>query len=225
MKRSKKYQAAAKKIEAGKKYSADEAIKLLPELSISKFAGTAEVHIFLKLTEKQKKESVRGSYILPHSFGKETKVLLFADPSYKSDKSKADVVGGEELIKDVEAGKVDFDVVIAMPAMMPKIARLGKVLGTKGLMPNPKNGTVTADPDKTIAKFKSGLRNFKMSEDGRITAVIGKLDMKPEELKENMQEFFKQLTNEIKRLGVNVISKITISPTMGPAVNLDPSQL
>lgn len=219
MKRSKKYQAAAAKVKQNV-YTVSEAAALLPEISTSKFAGSIETSIFLSLNDKQKKETIRGSYTLPHKFGKEVKVLLFADPSYKKAGSKADVIGGEELIKQVEEGKVDYDVVVAMPMMMAKIARLGKILGTKGLMPNPKNGTVSPDPDSTIEKLKSGMKNFKL--DGiRITGVIGKTDMTPAQIEENFKAFFKAVYNEIKKVGPNVIKKVVLSPTMGPSITVD----
>jgi large subunit ribosomal protein L1 len=220
MKRSKKYVAAVKKIDRKKKYSIEEAVKLMPEVSTSKFAGTVSLAVMLNLNDKQKKESIRGSYTLPNRFGAEIKVLLFADSSYKKVGTKADIVGGEELIKEVEAGKLKFDVVIAMPMMMAKIAKLGKVLGSKGLMPNPKNGTVAADPDAAIDRVKSGMTNFKMDDAGRIIMSVGKTDMKAEKLTENVNEAIKVITAETKKLGVNMIGRTTLTPSMGPSVLL-----
>ena len=220
MKRPKKYETALKNIDPKKTYTVDEAVSMLPKISFSKFPGTVSMSFKLKLNEKQKKEVIRGSYTLPNSFGKEIKILLFADPSYKKANSKADIVGGEELVKDVEEGKLDYDVVIAMPAMMPKIARLGKVIGAKGLMPNPKNGTVTPDPDSAIAKFKSGQKSFKMDESGLIRVSVGKTDMKPEQLKQNIEEMVKSLNTEVKKLGPNPIASVTMAPTMGPRLKV-----
>ncbi len=220
MKRSKKYEAAVKKIDRKKKYTIEEAAKLMPEVSTSKFAGTVSLSVMLNLNDKQKKESIRGSYTLPNRFGKEIKVLLFADPSYKKTGSKADIVGGEELIKEVEGGKLVFDVVIAMPMMMAKIARLGKVLGSKGLMPNPKNGTVAADPDAAIERVKSGMTNFKMDDAGRIIMSVGKTDMGAEKLAANISEAIKVINAETKKLGVNMIGRTTLTPSMGPSVLL-----
>ncbi|MFQ5492540.1 MAG: 50S ribosomal protein L1 [Candidatus Dojkabacteria bacterium] len=225
MKRSKKYLAAAEKIDRNKKYSLDEAVILLPEINAAAFAGTVELSILLKLSDKQKKETIRGSYTLPHSLGKEVNVLLFAGKGYKADKSKADTVGGEELIKKVEDGKVDFDVVIATPDMMPKIAKLGKTLGTKGLMPNPKNGTVTDDPDKAIAKFKAGTKNYKMDDAGRLNAAVAKIDMKSEQISENIKQFFKAVGGDIRKLGTGVIKRVTLSPSIGPSIQLDTADL
>lgn len=223
MKRSKKYIEARNKLEHGKTYTVSEAVALLPEVSTSKFAGTVELAIRFKLTEKQKKENVRGTYALPNSFGSEIKVLLFADPSYDAKSSKADIVGGEELIDDVENGKLSFDMVVAMPSMMPKIAKLGRTLGTKGLMPNPKNGTVSDDPDTAIARLKSGQRNFKLDDASRILAIVGTTDMEAAKLEENIRAFAQTVANDISKFGTHSIKKITLSPTMGPSIDVDVS--
>ncbi|KXK26674.1 MAG: 50S ribosomal protein L1 [candidate division WS6 bacterium OLB20] len=221
MKRSKKYLVAAKKLDAGKKYTVAEAAKLLPQVNTSEFAGTVELSVRFRLTDKQKKESVRGTYTLPNRFGKDVKVLLFADPSYDAKNSKADIVGGEELIADVEAGKISFDMVVAMPGMMPKIARLGRTLGSKGLMPNPKNGTVTEDPDAAVEKLKSGQRNYKLDDAGRILAVVATTDMAPEKIEENVRAFAQIIAPEISKFGAHSIKKVTLSPTMGPSIDLN----
>ncbi|MEI7579166.1 MAG: 50S ribosomal protein L1 [bacterium] len=220
MKKSKKYQAVMKKLKKSKKYSSTEAFILLPQLSTSKFVGSAEIEILLSLKEKQKKDTIRGSYTLPVRFGKETKVLVFAEPANISKAEKADVKGGEDLIAEVMAGKIEYDVVISTPAMMPKIARLGKILGTKGLMPNPKNGTVSTDLEKTINNFKSGLSNFKMK-DSKITAVIGKTDMKPEDLEANFQAIYQAVVIEVQKFGPNTIKRVKLSPTMGPSIEIE----
>jgi len=220
MKRTKKYQAALAKVDKKKKYAAAEAIKLLPEVSFSKFPGSVQVEILLKLNEKQKKESVRGSYALPNQFGNTTKVLVFAEAAEQKKATGADVVGGEELIPEIEKGKVQFDVVVATPGMMPKIARLAKILGPKGLMPNPKNGTITPKLAEAVKKFKAGMKQFKMKEDGKINGVIGKTDLAAEKLLENYQVFMAAVSNELKKFGANVIKSIKVSPSMGPSINL-----
>lgn len=220
MKRSKKYKQVAEKLEKRSEYSIDEAVMLMPEISLSKFAGSVELEILVNLKEKQKKETVRGSYTLPHAFGKGVKVLVFVDPSNKSKGKDADTVGGEELIEDIEKGKLEFDVVIATPAMMPKIARLGKTLGVKGLMPNPKSGTVTEDIDETVAKFKAGTKNYKMREGGKINLVIGKTDMKADDLVENYQAAMQVVLSELKRFGANPIKSIKLKPTMGKSLKI-----
>jgi len=221
MNRSKKYNESLKKIDSSKRYDLDETIKLLPSISYSKFAGSIEVSIFLNLNEKQKKESIRGSYSLPHSFGSSVKVLVLCEKGEEKSAVGADFVGSDDLIKEIEDGKSDFDVVVTTPSMMPKIAKLGKFLGAKGLMPNPKNGTITTDLEGTIKTFKSGKKNYKASEFGLINAIVGKTDMKPEAIKENMQAFLGLIFNDIKKFGPNPIKNISVSPTMGPKINLD----
>lgn len=225
MKRSKKYVAVLKNIDKSKKYDAAEALKLMPTISTSKFAGSVEVQVVLNLTDKQKKEAVRGTYALPNAFGKSIKILAFAEANAQKDAKDADVVGAEELIPDIEAGKVTFDLVITTPAMMPKIARLGKVLGSKGLMPNPRNGTITTDLAGTIAKFKAGQKNFKMNDTARIIGVIGKTDMETAKLVENFDAFVKAIFGEVKKYGTTPIKAISMSPTMGPKVNVDVAKI
>ena len=220
MKRSKKYIEAQKLITTGKKYTLKEAVELLPKVSFTKFAGSINFQINLSLNEKQKKEVIRGSFTLPHSLGKSLKILVLAEPADKEKAKDADFFGGEELVKEIEDGKADFDMVITTPKMMPKIAKLGKILGTKGLMPNPKNGTITTDLEATIKKFKKGLKNFK-ADNGVITTVIGKTDMKTEQILENFAEFLKAVSNETKKLGPNVVKAMFLIPTMGPKINLD----
>jgi large subunit ribosomal protein L1 len=221
MKRSKNYKKVISKIDKSKKYDIDEAIKLLPEISLTKFAGSIEMSVYLNLNDKQKKESVRGSYSLPNKFGKEIKVLVFCDEADRKKAEGADFVGGEDLVKEIEAGKSDFDVVITTPGMMVKIAKLGKILGSKGLMPNPKNGTITTDLEGAIKTFKSGKKNFKMSEYALIVGVIGKTDMKPEQIKENIISFVKSIFAEVKKFNPAPFKAISLAPTMGPKISLD----
>ena len=225
MKRSKKYETKAKLIDKSKKYDVDEAVKLLPEVSYSKFAGSVEISTYLNLNDKQKKESIRGAYSLPITFGKTVKVLVFCDAADAAKAKGADFVGADDLMKEVEAGKSDFDIVLTTPAMMPKIARLGKVLGSKGLMPNPKNGTITTDLETTIKTFKSGRKNYKASEIGLITAVVGKTDMKAEDLKANIVAFLTTIFNDTKKFNPVPIKAVTLAPTMGPKLNLDVNKL
>jgi len=195
-----KYNEAKKKVAKKENFSLDEALTILPEVSMSKFIGSVSVEILLNLKEKQKKETIRGSYTLPNKFGKETKVLVFADPNNIKDAEDADIKGGEELIDDIQSGKLDFDIVIATPAMMPKIAKLGKFLGTKGLMP-------------------------KMKEAGKLTGLIGKVDMKADKLKENFEVFYSSVSAEISKLGPNVLKSIKLVPTMGPAITIDQNSI
>lgn len=218
MKRSKNYLEKKGKIDRSGEFSPAEAMKLTIDSSISKFAGSVEVEVQLSLNQKQKSDSIRGTVQLPNQFGTITKVLAIVDPANIKFAKSADISGGEELVKDIEDGKVDFDVVIATPAMMPKIARLGKTLGKKGLMPNPKNGTVTTDVEKTIEKFKSGQKSFKLMQESKINIVIGKTDMGAEKLEENFQAFMTIIRDITKKYGPSVLKSIRVKPTMGPAL-------
>lgn len=219
MKRSKKYQEAAKLVDKNKNYSLEEAVELLPKISTSSFAGSISLEVKLNLKAKQQKEVVRGTYTLPHNFGDPIKVLVFADPSSLKDAKDADVSGGEELITKVSEGSVDFDIIVATPEMMPKIAKLGKVLGRKGLMPSPKNGTVTKDIKGAIEKIRQGSASFK-SKDKKITVVIGKTDMTAKQLNENIKTVLEVITEETKKLGPQIIGAKKLSPTMGPSINI-----
>lgn len=209
-----------------KTYSMEDAVKLLPELSISKFVGSVDLDVVLNATEKQKKESVRGSVTFPNQFGEQKKVYALVDEkdvkaALAAGAAKA---GFEELIKEIEAGKVDFDVLIASPEMMPKVAKLGKVLGPKGLMPNPNNGTVSADVAGAIQSFTAGKFNFKMNEQGAIRFRVAKLDMTPEAIQGNIVAALKNIYQEAKKLNQSAFKKITLSPTMGKGVKLNVEQ-
>jgi large subunit ribosomal protein L1 len=221
MKRSKKYTAAVAKVDKNKKYALEEAMALMPEISTTKFPGSVTVQIFLNLNEKQKKDSIRGSYTMPNTFGKSIKVLVVAEKADAEKAKDADIFGGEELFKEIEAGTLDFDVVVTTPMMMPKLARLGKTLGSKGLMPNPKNGTISNDLAGTIAKFKQGMKNFKSVDAAPISAVVGKTDMAAAKLVENFNAFIKAVMAELKKYGANPVKSIILSPTMGPKLNID----
>lgn len=220
MKRSKKYLTAVTKIDKNTQYLIEDALPLVKSTSTSKFPGSVEVEIQLSLNQKQKSESIRGNVAFPHSFGKEVKILAFADPANIKNAKSADISGGEELISKVESGEIDFDIVLATPAMMPKIAKLGKTLGRKGLMPNPKNGTVTTNMEEQIAKFKSGQKSYKIQQESKINCVVGKTDMEESKLLENYNAFFLSVSDVTKKFGSNIIKSIKIKATMGPALNL-----
>jgi len=220
MKRSKKYIAAKSMIDQSKLYTAKEALDVLKNISTSKFAGSVEVEIQLNLNQKQKSESIRGTVQFPNQFGKEIKVLALVDPANIKSAKTATISGGEEVIPKIEKGEIDFDVVVATPAIMPKIARLGKTLGKKGLMPNPKNGTVTTDMEKTISKFKSGQKSYKLQQESKINVVIGKTDMESSKLLENFQALLDSVTDITKKFGTSVVKSVRIKPTMGPSMQI-----
>lgn len=209
--------------DAQKQYTIAEAADILPALSTSKFVGSVDIDIVLNLNDKQKKETIRGSVVMPYSYGTAKKVIVFAEEKDQAlaKEAGADRVGLQDLLKDVEADKVEYDVVIATPTVMAQIARLGKVLGPKGLMPNPSNETVTADVAKAVKNYKSGKQDFKMSEQGTIRTKVAKLDMEPAKIAENMTAFVKAVYQEAKKTGGSPFKKITVSPTMGKAVKLN----
>ena len=208
-------------------YSIAEASALLPQLSTSKFTGSVDIDIVLSLSDKQKKEAVKGSVVFTNQLGEEKKVIVFCDE--KDAKTAlaagADAAGLEDLVAKVEAGKIDYDIVIATPVVMAKIAKLGKVLGPKGLMPNPVNETVTSDVERVVKIYKAGKVNFKMTDQGVIRAKVAKTDMDATKIAENIKDFLKSVFAASKKLNSQPFKKITLSPTMGKAVRLDLSDV
>ncbi len=206
----------------------NEAVEIIKNISTSKFAGSIDTDIVLRLKEKNKKDSLKGSAILPNKVGADKKVIVLCDEAdvEKAKKAGAIEAGLESLVTKIEGGWMDFDIVIATPAAMPKIARLGKALGPKGLMPSPKNETITNDFEKVIKSFISGKTNFRMTPDqSTIRIKAATVDMTPEQIKENLIALYKAVMNEAKKLSANPFKKITLSPTMGPSIKLDVSDI
>jgi large subunit ribosomal protein L1 len=222
MKRGKKYRELRKDLDRSKTYSLEEGIKEVKELSYSKFTGTLELHMDIKLPKDRDPKSIKGSVSLPHSTGsQDIKIAVFTEDKVdEAKKAGADFVGLEELIKDVKEGKIDFDVAIASPSVMPKIAVLGKELGPKGLMPNPKTGTVTDDIGTTVEEYKKGKQTFTCDSSGVIHMGVGKLDMENEKLLENIHEAVKAIETAVGRNYVQTINKLHLAPTMGPSVKV-----
>ncbi len=227
MKRSRKYKEAEKKIQKGNLYSIDEAIKLVKETSYTKFVGSVELIINFNVLEKYKNESIRGSLTLPHSTGEMKKVVVIAkgQDETTAKNAGADEVGSDELIKKIEGGYTDFDTLIATPEMMVSLSKLGKILGPKGLMPNPKNETVTTDLERVIKGYKAGKMEYRLDAQGSMKAAIGKINQTDQEIKENFEIFFKTAYSETKKLGVNRLASVLICATMGPSVKLDKNEL
>jgi large subunit ribosomal protein L1 len=203
----------------------EEALKLLTKVSTSKFTGSVDIDILLNLKENKKNESIRGSVSLPHQLGETKQVIVFCEPEVVEIALKAGAVdaGLEDLIEKVLENKVEYDIVLATPTVMPKIAKLGKVLGPKGLMPSPKNGTITTDIEKAVKSFKSGRINFRMTQgQNAIRAKVGKLDMPIENLKDNILEFVKAISTEVKGMtGTPFLRQLVLKPTMGPSLKVD----
>ncbi|MFH1508786.1 MAG: 50S ribosomal protein L1 [bacterium] len=222
MNKSKRLKDLVSKIEK-KPYSVDEATKLVIESALEKFDASIELHIRLGIDPKQSDQNVRGTVSLPHGTGKEKRVAVFVADEKKKKEAKdagADVIGGEELVEKIkETEKCDFEVAIAEPAMMKHVGKIGKVLGVKGLMPNPKTETVTDDIAKAVKEQKSGKTAFKMDASGNVHQVIGKKSFKPEQIKENL-EIFVEAVKKVRPDGVKgeYIKKVSLSSTMGPGI-------
>ena len=210
-------------IDTNRLYPVDEAAELIGKLSTSKFVGSVDIDILLDLSEKQKKEVVTGNLVMPHRVGSDVRIAVIAEgeDQSKAKAAGADKVGMQELIKEIDSGTIDFDILIATPNVMRHMAKLGKVLGPRGLMPSPKNETVTADVEKSIKSYKAGKISFKSSEQHTIRTRVGKVDMQPEQIAENIKAFVQVAFEDAKRLNPQPFKKITISPTMGKGIKLD----
>ena len=210
-----------------KEYGLGEAVELLPQLSTSKFTGSVDVDIVLKASKKKNQETIRGSVSFPNSFGEEKKIIVFADEQGAKEATDAGAVdaGMDKLIKDVEDNKVDYDVVIATPDVMAKIAKLGRILGPKGLMPNPTSGTITTDITATVKAYMGGKQDFKVNEQNAVRGRVAKLDMKVEEIQANLVEFLKQVFTQAKKIDTQPFRKVTLSPTMGAPLKVDIAQM
>ena len=227
-KRSKAYQAAAEKIAADTQYEPAQAIALAKETSVSKFDGTVEVALRLGVDPRKADQMVRGTVNLPHGTGKTAKVLVFAagDRAEAAREAGADFVGSDDLLEKVAGGFTDFDAAAATPDMMGKVGRLGKVLGPRGLMPNPKTGTVTMDVAKAVTDIKGGKIEFRVDKHSNLHFIIGKSSFSQQQLEEN----FKAAIDEVNRLKPSsskgrYISKATLSTTNGPGVPVDAGTL
>ena len=225
---SKRREALLKIVDATKEYSVDEAMKTLKELKSAKFDETIEVALNLNVDPRHADQMVRGSVVLPHGTGKKVRVAVFAKDA-KADEAKAagaDLVGAADLIEDIQAGKIDFDIVISTPDMMGVLGKVARILGPKGLMPNPKTGTVTMDVTKAVENAKGGQVNFRVDKKGNIHAGIGKISFSEEAIKENFVTLL-ETVNKAKPASAKgrYITNAAISLTMSPSVTLDASEV
>lgn len=227
-KRSKKYRAAAEKIVPGVLYTPAEAMKLATETSTTSFPSTVEGSFRLGVDPRKADQMVRGTVTLPNGTGKTARVLVFAvgDKAQQAEEAGADIVGGDELIEKVAGGFTDFDVAVATPDMMGKVGRLGRVLGPRGLMPNPKTGTVTMDVAKAVTDIKGGRIEFRVDKHSNVHVVLGNTSFTPKQLTEN----YAALLEEVLRLRPasskgRYILKANISTTMGPGIPLDTTKV
>ena len=224
-KKSKKYQEASSKIEKNKLYSKEEAVKLVKETSITTFDASVEVAMRLNLDTKKADQQLRGAIVLPKGTGKTTRVLVIAkgDQAKAAEQAGADYVGDVEILTKIEKDNwFEFDTMIATPDMMPLLGRLGRILGPKGLMPNPKTGTVTTDVAKAVTDAKAGRVEYRTDSYGNVHALIGKVSFKEEDLLANLTTFVAQII-KIKPATVKgeYIKNISIASTMGPGIKID----
>ena len=228
MKRGKKYVEAAKLIEREKQYEAAEAISIIKKIATAKFDETVEAHIRLGVDGRHADQQVRGAVVLPHGTGKKVRVLVFAkgDKVAEAEAAGADHVGGEELIPKIQNdGWLDFDVVVATPDMMGVVGRLGRVLGPKGLMPNPKAGTVTMDVTKAIEDIKAGKIEYRLDKTNIIHVPVGKASFTEEQLAENLDTLMGAIVKaKPSSAKGQYLKSVTIATTMGPGIKLNGNQ-
>ncbi|OGY52294.1 MAG: 50S ribosomal protein L1 [Candidatus Buchananbacteria bacterium RIFCSPLOWO2_01_FULL_56_15] len=224
MARSKRYQEAVKKVEKNKSYSVEEAIKLVKTTATTKFDSSVEVHLRLGIDPKKGEQQVRGTVSLPHGTGKTKRIAAFVAPDREKEAQAAgaDVVGGQELIDQIkQTGKLEFDVAVTMPEMMPKLAAVAKVLGPRGLMPSPKNETITTNLKKTIEELKKGKVNFKNDGTGNIHQMIGKVSFTDSQLLENYQALLDTIRKAKPSSSKGVYLKnISLTTSMGPGIRV-----
>jgi large subunit ribosomal protein L1 len=225
-KHGKKYLEAAKQVDPAKLYALDEGVELARRTSYTNFDGTIEAHLRMGVDSRHADQQVRGVASLPHGLGKKVRVLVFAegDETRAAEGAGADVVGGDEVIKQIEGGFLDFDIAIATPKMMGKVGRLGKILGRRGLMPNPKSGTVVQPQDlgRAVTEARKGRVEFRLDRTNLMHVPIGKASFETQQLVENLGSLL-DAVHKAKPSGAkgNYVRSITVCATMGPGVSID----
>ncbi|MGC3998432.1 MAG: 50S ribosomal protein L1 [Anaeromyxobacter sp.] len=225
---TKKYKAAAAKVDRNKRYKVDEAMSLVKQTATKKFDETVDAAINLGVDPKHADQVVRGAVVLPHGMGKAIKLAVFAkgDKAREAQENGADIVGAEDLAEKIQGGFMDFDKVIATPDMMGVVGRLGKVLGPRGLMPNPKVGTVTMDLARAIKEQKAGKVEFRVEKAGIVHVPFGKASFDPEKLKANFTAIMEIIYKAKPQTAKGVyVKNVTVSTTMGPGIKLDLAEL
>lgn len=224
MQHGKKYLDAIKLVEPDKEYEPGEGVELVRRVSITNFDGTVELSMRLGVDPRHADQVVRGIAVLPHGTGKQLRIVAFAqgDKMREAEEAGADVVGGDDLAKRIQEGWLDFDVVVATPDMMGAVGKLGRVLGPRGLMPNPKTGTVTTDITHAIDEIRKGRVEFRVDRSGIIHVPIGKVSFEPEQLLENLATMVDAVVRA-KPTGARgkYVRSVNLSPTMGPGITLD----
>lgn len=229
MKRGKKYQDSEKLIVAGNLYEANEAVKLAKDTAKAKFDETIECHVKLGVDSRHADQQVRGAIVLPHGTGKSVRVLVIAkgDKATEAQEAGADFVGAEELVTKIQNENwFEFDVIVATPDMMGVVGRIGRVLGPKGLMPNPKSGTVTMDVKKAVAEIKAGKVEYRLDKTNIIHCPIGKASFDQEKLSENFHALLGAIVKAKPAASKGqYLKSVTIASTMGPGIKINPSKL
>ncbi|MBP1748870.1 MAG: ribosomal protein [Deltaproteobacteria bacterium] len=223
---TKKYVEARKKIDREQRYTMDEALELLPQVCFAKFDETVELALRLGVDPRHADQMVRGSVALPHGLGKSVRVLVFAkgEKEKEAQEAGADTVGAEDLIEKIQKGWMDFDKAIATPDVMGMVSKLGKILGPRGLMPNPKVGTVTFDIAKTVKEMKAGRVEFRVDKAGNLHVPVGKISFGKEKLLENLSSLLDAVIRLKPQTSKGTYVKgMAISTTMSPGIKVDPS--
>ena len=227
-KKSKNLQAALEKVDRNKKYEANEAVALAKEIDFAKFDATVEVSYNLNIDVKKADQQIRGAMVLPHGTGKTSRVVVIArgEKAKEAEAAGADFVGEADLIQKISDGWLEFDVMVATPDMMGQVGRLGRVLGPKGLMPNPKTGTVTMDVTKAVNDIKAGQVTYRADKAGIVNVPIGKVSFEDNKLVENLKALHEQILR-VKPAAAKgtYINNLTLSTTFGPGIKLDVTSL
>jgi len=227
-KKGKKFIAAQAQIDSTKRYELSEAVSLLKKVSFEKFDASVEFAIRLNLDPRKAEQNLRGATVLPHGTGKTKTVLVFAqgDKAKEAEAAGADFIGDDETVKKIQDGWLGFDTVVATPDMMSKIGRLGRVLGPRGLMPNPKTGTVTMDVTKAIKEIKAGKVEYRVDKVGNVHVTIGKVSFENDQLAENLKAIYEVLAKLRPATVKGVyIRNLSIASTMGPGIKIDTDSL
>ena len=227
-KKSKKFQDAAKKVDSTKAYSVEEAVALAKEVDFAKFDATVEVAYRLGIDTRKNDQQIRGAVVLPNGTGKTQRVLVFAkgEKAKKAEAAGADYVGDADMVQKIQGGWFEFDVVVATPDMMGEVGRLGRVLGPKGLMPNPKTGTVTMDVTKAIEEIKAGKVTYRADKAGNIHVPIGKVSFDDAKLMENFRTIHDVILKAKPATAKGqYVKNVSVTTTFGPGVKVDASSL
>jgi large subunit ribosomal protein L1 len=227
-KRGKKYREALTKIDKAKRYTVAEACTLLPATKVAKFDESVDVAVRLGVNPKYADQMVRGAVVMPHGTGKGVRVAVFAkgDKAKEAEAAGADVIGAEDLVEKIQGGFLDFEATVATPDMMGMVGKLGRILGTRGLMPNPKVGTVTFDVTKAVRELKAGRVEFRVEKAGIVHAPVGRVSFGADKLRENLMALLELLVKLKPATAKGVyVKSVAISTTMGPSIRIDPAEV